>query len=290
MYEPLPGDEQASPKATFSPKFRMQGAILAVALAVCGAGAYSLHERNVAKSATDQNAEMMASLKSTNAQIEQLTAKLNDLTAPKPAAEIPVAQSAPRHVTQVHRPSAARHRAAVRRDDPRWKEFQRQLDEQGKAISSTRDDLTNALTSTKTELGDSIARTHGELVVLQRKGERNYFEFNIDKSKQFSYHGSMGVRLRKANVKHQYADLELMVDDRSVTKKHVNIYEPAMFYSTDTEQPIQVVINSISKNHIRGYVSEPKYRRADLTAMQSNAQDGTQQTSFQPRQKLSLPR
>jgi hypothetical protein len=265
-------------------KLRGPAVLVALAATVFGAGAYSVHEHGVAKAAQDQNAAVIASLKTTNAQVEQLTAKLNELTAPKPVAEVPVRHSTAK-ASGAHRTKAVAHRA----DDPRWKKVQSQLDEQGralneqgKAIDATRQDLTSA----KTELGDSIARTHGELVVLQRKGERNYYEFNIDKSKQFSRVGPMGLRLRKANEKHQYADLELMVDDRSLTKKHVNLYEPAMFYASDSDQPVQVVINSVTKNHIRGYIAEPKYRPGQLTAMsQANgAQDDKQ------RQKLSLPK
>ena len=260
-------------------------ALLAAVLAVGGAGAYSVHEHSIVKSAQDQNAAMLASLQSTSAQVQQLTAKLNDLTAPKPEPEVRQSRPVVRKAS-VHRGtgSAVRHRA----DDPRWKKVQAQLDEQGKAIESTRSDIAstrNDLTTAKTELGDSIARNHGELVVLQKKGERNYFEFDLSKSKQFASKGSIGVRLRKANVKHQFADLELLVDDRSLTKKHVNIFEPAMFYSADSEHPIEVVIQLITKDHIRGYVSEPKYRRNELTAM-SSGQDSTQQ---QQRQKLSIP-
>lgn len=124
------------------------------------------------------------------------------------------------------------------------------------------------------------------MIALQRRGERNYYEFDIDKSKQFRYLGPMGIRLRKANVKHQYADLELLVDDRSLTKKHVNLYEPVMFYTSDNPQPVQVVINSVTKNHIRGYISEPKYTPAQLAVMsQSNPQ-----ADDKPRQKLALPK
>jgi hypothetical protein len=272
------------------PAQRLRGPAVLVALVatVAGAGAYSFHEHNVAKAAQDQNAVMMASLKTTSAQVEQLSAKLNELTAPKPAAETPIAR---KH--SAAKPSGAhssrKGTVAHRSDDPRWRQFQSRLDEQGraineqgKAIDSTRQDLTSA----KAELGDSIARTHGELVVLQKKGERNYYEFSIDKSKQFSRVGPMGLRLRKSNEKHQYADLELMVDDRSLTKKHVNLYEPAMFYVSDSDQPVQVVINSVTKNHIRGYISEAKYRPAQLTAMsQADGQQGTDK----PRQKLSVP-
>src|SRR5207302_10499869 len=114
--------------------------------------------------------------------------------------------------------------------------------------AGTQKDLVN----TRTELQGSIARTHDELVVLQRKGERNYYEFDLDKTKRFTAEGPIGVRLRKANVKHQYADLELLVDDVSLIKKHVNLYEPAMFYAADSEHPVEVIVNKVSKNHIHG--------------------------------------
>ena len=51
-----------------------------------------------------------------------------------------------------------------------------------KAIDATRQDLAG----TRTELSGSIASTHEELIALERKGERKYYEFDLDKSKQFS--------------------------------------------------------------------------------------------------------
>jgi len=268
-------------------KLRGPAVMVALAATVLGAGAYSVHEHGIAKAAQDQNALIITSLKSTNTQVEQLTSKLNDLTAPKHVAAVSVSRPA------VKSSGARRTRSVAvkpRADDPRWKTIQSQLekqglslDEQGRVIEATRQDLASA----KTELGTSIARTHGELVVLQKKGERTYYEFNIDKSKEFNRVGPMALKLRKANEKHQYADLELIVDDRSLTKKHVNLYEPAMFYTSDSDQPVQVVINSVTKNHIRGYISEPKYRPGQLTAM-SQAEAG--QETDKPRQKLSIPR
>jgi len=273
------GRPQGQPAAQ---RLRGPAALVAVAVTVLGAGAYSIHEHSVAQAAKAQNEDVVASLRATNAQVEQLTAKLNELTAPKPAAEIP----APKSMAKASGAHRAKTGAVIRRDDPRWRKVQEQLaaqgktlDEQGRIIDATRQDLTSA----KAELGDSIARTHGELVVLQKKGERNYYEFNIDKTKQFSRVGPMGLKLRKANVKHQYADLELMVDDRSLTKKHVNLYEPAMFYTSDSDQPVQVVINSVTKNHIRGYIAEPKYRPGQLQAQAQGEQD-------QQRVKLAVPK
>ena len=106
------------------------------------------------------------------------------------------------------------------------------------------------------------------------------------------------MRLKKANSKHQYADLELLVDDRNVSQKHVNLYQPVMFYTPDTQQPVELVINSITKDHIHGYVSAPKYRRSELASMSNanaaanNSAANTQATnddSAAPRQKLPPP-
>jgi uncharacterized coiled-coil protein SlyX len=250
-------------------------AVVALTAALTATGAYSFHQHQLAKRSADRTAQVAASLDQTNAQVQQLTAKLNDLTAPKPA---PVAVPA----TSNHHAKARTH--MVRMEDGRWKKMQTQLDAQGKAIDDTRQDLSN----TRTELQGSIARTHDELVVLEKKGERNYVEFDLNKEKQFQSEGPIGLKLRKANVKHQFADLELLVDDKSLTKKHVNLYEPATFFAADSEQPVQLVINQISKDHIHGYVSSPKYGRGELAAMSQQSSQSTN-TPTKPRQKLGVP-
>jgi hypothetical protein len=188
-------------------------------------------------------------------------------------------------------------RPHVPRDDPRWKKFQAQLDEQGKQIDQTRQDLT----SSHDELQGSIARTHDELVVLQRKGERNYYEFDISKGKSFQAKGPVGIRLKKANTKHQYADLDLQVDDAQLGQKHVNLYQPVMFYAGDNGQPVELVINNIGKDRIHGYVSAPKYRQAELAAMTASngggaaaspdaGSEGPKDSAPSSRRKLELPK
>jgi hypothetical protein len=231
-------------------------ASLIVALLVfIGLFGYSVHERNVAEGLAQENEKTAATLKDTRGQMDALNAKLDVIASAQ--------QAAPVQPAAVH---SGRARVVARhggKPDPRWKKFQNQLDAQGKQIDDTRSDLV----STRTELQGSIAKTHDELVVLQRKGERAYYEFDIDKSKQFAHAGPVGISLRKANTKHQFADLELMVDDRQMSKKHLNLYEPATFYPGEEQRPLELVINSISKNHIHGYISGPKYRQQDLTAM-----------------------
>ncbi|HWC18102.1 MAG TPA: hypothetical protein VG498_13865 [Terriglobales bacterium] len=242
---------------TSSAAFRI-GVLAVVLLTFVSLFGYSIHERNVAQQLAAEKDQTATALKQTQAQIEALNAKLDALTS----THATVAPAAPRQMPHVH--NAVVHHSKA---DPRWKKLQAQVDAQGKAIDDTKQDLA----STRTELQGSIGKNHSEIVALQRKGERNYYEFDIEKSKQFSHAGPVGVSLRKANTKHQYADLELMVDDRQLSKKHLNLYEPAVFYTDGSERPMEIVVNSVTKNHIHGYISTPKYRASELAAMTSDA-------------------
>lgn len=268
----------------------------AAMLALGGLGVYAGHEHNVATEVNTQNQQMAAALSGTRSEVEQLNSKVNELNSL--VAKSTEQQAPPARVVSPA-PKSSVHRKPV--EDSRYKKLQSQVDAQGKAIDDTRSALAGTqsdLTNTRTELTGSIARTHDELVLLQKKGERNYYEFDVAKSKQFNFQGPVGVRLKKANVKHDYADLELMLDDRSLSQKHVNIYQPVMFYTPDIPEPIQLVINSITKDHIHGYISSPKYRQSELAAMQSanataatTASKGTTSVSSTSpvRQKLPAP-
>ncbi len=201
----------------------------------------------------------------------------------------------PTRPTASHRAAPHQHRTSAQ--EARFNKIQSQLDAQGKAIEEAR----NNLSSTRTELSGSIARTHDELVVLQKKGERSYFEFDLQKSKsglfsfasgctsQFKREGPISLCLRKADTKHGFADLQLMLDDRNLTQKHVNLYQPAMYYQPDMQQPVEIVINNISKDHIHGYVSAPKYRKSELTVASADPASTPDPNAPPARQKLPVP-
>ncbi len=256
-------------------------------IAIVAAAAFAFHERNTARQLQVENRQIATALRDTQGQLDTLNNKLNAMSAANAPAPAPAAEPAARRSPLVAKRAAARRRHP---EDPRWKKMQTQLDAQGKAIESTQQDLASA----RTELSGSIARTHDELVLLQKKGERNYYEFDLDKSKQFKAEGPVGIRLKKANTKHQYADLEVMVDDVKLSQKHANLYQPVQFYAGDGGVPVELVINSVTKNHIHGYVSAPKYGKSELAAMaQSNTQTAADATAAQPqpaRRKLDLPK
>jgi hypothetical protein len=250
---------------------------------------YAAHEHHSASALATQNQQEMAQLNATHSQLDALSAQLKQLAAAQ-AENQAAAQAEAQSDSPDSRPSPARradgtvvrHRTAVRRPsayETRFKKLQSQLDAQGKEIEQSRQEAQDNLNSARTELNGNIARTHDELVLLEKKGERNYFEFDLTKSKQFQRTGPLNISLRKANEKHQYADLNLIVDDRTVQQKHVNLDQPVMYYTPDTQMPVEVVINTISKNHIHGYISVPKYRKSELAAASSDSGNTTTTTT-----------
>ena len=278
---------------------RLAAYIAAAVIGIGGLG-YAVHEHNSAQTLaaqnqqiTAQNQQMTAQLASTHSELDALSAKVSALSTSveKPA-------PAPTRQPASHRAAPHQHRSSAQ--EARFNKIQSQLDAQGKAIEEGRANLS----STRTELSGSIARTHDELVVLQKKGERNYFEFDLQKSKsnpfsfasgcasQFKREGPLSLCLRKANTKHGYADLELMVDDRNLSQKHVNLFQPVMYYQPDMQQPVEIVINNISKDHIHGYISAPKYRKSELTVASTDPTSTGQPADPNAppaRQKLPVP-
>ena len=263
---------------------RLAPYIVAVVIGGAGVG-YAVHEHHNAQDLAAQNAQMTAQLSATHTQMDALAARVNALAAGNDAR---AAQPAPA-------PVLAKPHAGTRRPNAqelRIKKIQSQLDQQGQEIAAARSDLA----STRTELTGSIARTHDELVVLEKKGQRNYFEFDLTKSKEFKREGPLSLSLRKASAKHQYADLALIVEDRNLSQKHINLYQPVMFYQPDNGQPMEIVINEISKDHIHGYVSAPKYKQSELVAASDpdagpvQGQDRSSPGSQPPaRKKLPVP-
>jgi hypothetical protein len=225
---------------------------------------YGLHEDRVAQSLAAQNEQGFAFLNATRSQIDRLTAAVNTLAPPPELTPAPASDT-----TIVHRTASDRHLI----EGSSLKQLQLPLPTQRKAIQQKTGDLSathSDFTSAHTELTGSIARTPDELAVSQREGEQGYYEFDIDKSKQFQKQGPLGIRLKKANTKDHYADLELIFDDHNLSQKHVNLDQPAMFYRPDTSQAVEMVISNITKDHIHGFVRAREYRQSELASKSSN--------------------
>jgi hypothetical protein len=123
------------------------------------------------------------------------------------------------------------------------------------------------LAASRKEIGDvrdtlsqQIARNSGELAELRKRGERNYVEFDIRKSRNADRIGDIQVQLKKADTKRQKYDLLLLVDDSKIEKKERTVNEPVTFLVGRDHVRYELIVNYVDKDRIRGYISTPKDR------------------------------
>jgi DNA anti-recombination protein RmuC len=131
-------------------------------------------------------------------------------------------------------------------------------------LTKTQGDVTSALSQLESVKGDLsntnsvIARNHDELVTLEHKGDRNYYEFVLARGQKKPV-GTVSLELKKTDAKHSKFTLDIYADDKVYEKKDRNVNEPMQFYSGKDPALFEVVVNSIStKNQISGYLSSPK--------------------------------
>jgi hypothetical protein len=268
---------------------------LGAAVAAFGYG----YEQNSSLTAlAEQNQTLHSAITQMRSQLDQLTTKLNQIAAapPQAASDSSANGTAP---TSTSTPNRNRNGAGTllaarsTAQDRRIKKLQADLDAQKTQLKQTQDDVASTksdfdgkLGSTRDELNGSIAKTHEELVALSKRSERNFYEFDLSKSKTFQREGPIQVSLRKADPKHQSYDLMMLVDDHQLSKKKVNLYEPVWLHQSDQPQPLQVVVNKIDKDRIHGYISAPKYSESEIS---SNTQQSEQDFTSHPTPSSSTP-
>ena len=121
-------------------------------------------------------------------------------------------------------------------------------------LNSTREGLQMA----RGELGTLIARNHEEIEQLRRMGQRDYFEFSIEKKGAKQRVGDVVLELRGTNSKKNSFTVALYADDLRLEKKNRSVNEPIYFYTRGYRAPLEMVVNKIGKDRIAGYVSVPK--------------------------------
>jgi hypothetical protein len=128
-------------------------------------------------------------------------------------------------------------------------------------VDGVRTDLTgtqNDLTMARSELGTLIARNHEDVEQLRHLGERDYIEFTIDSKNKPKKVGSFVVELRSTNVTKKRYNVSLVVDDARIEKKNLAIDEPIFFHQGKDRRPLELVVNSVGKDKVTGYISIPK--------------------------------
>jgi len=132
-------------------------------------------------------------------------------------------------------------------------------------VTQTQSQLEKTISELKSVRGDLgvqsglVATNANELAALKLRGERNYIDIKLGKAKQFTRFGDITLKLKSVDPKHNKYSLDVMADDKLTEKKDKNINEPVQFYTAKGGHiPYELVINSVSKNQIVGYLSTPK--------------------------------
>jgi hypothetical protein len=125
-------------------------------------------------------------------------------------------------------------------------------------VKTDLDTTKNNLQMARGEFGTLIARNHDELEELRRLGERDYYEFTIDKKNSREKVGNLMVELHTTNLKKSQYGVTIFVDDQRHDKKSLTANEPLYFFQTGARAPLEFVVNQVGKDKITGYLSVPK--------------------------------
>ena len=131
-------------------------------------------------------------------------------------------------------------------------------------VASTQADLAATKTQLTRVMGDAgvmsglIATNHDELEELKHKGDRNYYEFTLQKGTGPQNVGTIKLQLKKTDIKRSKFTLNVSSDDKNIEKKDKNLNEPVQFYSGKSPMLFELVVNSITKSSVTGYLSTPK--------------------------------
>ena len=147
----------------------------------------------------------------------------------------------------------------------------------GGDVSGVKNDLDatkNNLQMARSEMGTLIARNHDEIDQLRRMGQRDYFEFTVTRKAGAQKVGAVQVELKDTNIKKNQFTINVLADDKNFEKKNRSVNEPIFFYTGGSRQPLELVINKVSKSTASGYLSVPKNAGA---AAETSSNTGTGQ-------------
>lgn len=131
-------------------------------------------------------------------------------------------------------------------------------------VAATRYELEKTVSDLKRVTGDLgvqsglIATNARELAVLKLLGERNYFDFHIQRSTRPQRVGDITVVLKRTDPKSHRYTMDIVAGDKRTEKRDKAINEPVQFYVARAKMPYELVVNEVQKDYVIGYLSTPK--------------------------------
>ena len=139
-------------------------------------------------------------------------------------------------------------------------------------VASTKSELEATKAKLESTIGDLgmqsglIARTRDDLETLKHKGDRNYYEFTLLKGAKPQPVATVSLALKKTDTKRNKFTMDVVSDDKTYEKKDRNISEPIQFYSGRDHNLFELVVWTVDKNKVSGYLSTPKSAPVPVTA------------------------
>jgi cell division protein FtsB len=248
--------------------------VVIAALAVLGVAGYSTQSRlgqDLAKQ-QDQNKILTAQLDQANSRIADLKSQMEITTQRVGLTQSELAQAKSR-AESIRKDQQASDQKLTAQLGQVQKENEEKIGavatEVGgakKDIEATKTDLEATKGKLDRSLGDMnvmsglIARNRDDLEDLKRRGDRNYYEFTVQKSKSAQRVGPIQMSLSKTDPKKAKYTVTLVADDKTIEKKDKTSGEPVQFYVKGSSRmaPYEIVVFDVGKNQITGYLATPK--------------------------------
>lgn len=131
-------------------------------------------------------------------------------------------------------------------------------------VASAHSELQKTGSDLKRVMGDLgvmsglIATNSRQLTALRELGERNYIEFDVQKTGTPQRIADINLVLKKADPKRNRYTVEILADDKRVEKRDRTINEPVQLYVSGNRLPYEIVVNEVKKGQITGYLATPK--------------------------------
>ena len=248
--------------------------VVIAALAVIGIAGYSMQSR-LSQDLTkqqDQNKILSAQLDQANSRIADLKSKMEITTQRVGLTQSELAQAKSRAESIRKEQQASDEKLttqltqAQRENEEKIGAVASEVGGAKKDIEATKTDLEATKGKLERSLGDMnvmsglIAHNRDDLEDLRRRGDRNYYEFSLQKSKNAQRVGPVQMSLNKTDPKKAKYTVTVIADDKTIEKKDKTSGEPVQFYVKGSSRmaPYEIVVFDVGKNQITGYLATPK--------------------------------
>jgi len=248
--------------------------VVIAALAVLGIAGYSAQSRmsqDLAKQ-QDQSKILIAQLDQANSRIADLKSKMEFTTQKVGLTQSELAQAKSRAESIRKEQQASDEKLttqltqAQRENEEKIGAVASEVGGAKKDIEATKTDLEATKGKLERSLGDMnvmsglIAHNRDDLEDLRRRGDRNYYEFSLQKSKNAQRVGPVQMSLNKTDPKKAKYTVTVIADDKTIEKKDKTSGEPVQFYVKGSSRmaPYEIVVFDVGKNQITGYLATPK--------------------------------